>query len=116
MEISQKSKKILIGAGVLVALAVIGASMTGSRKNAEVKSPTSMPEENKSLPADNNEQMPSLNADDNQTDTTPAKEESTPEERANRTVSPSDAASYSEEDLPSDFNGSSTGAGASTGD
>lgn len=117
MEISQKSKKILIGVGVLVALTAIGASMAGSRKNAEVKSPTSMPEENKSLPTDNNEQMPSLDADDNnQTNTTPAKEESTPEERANRTVSPSDAASYSEEDLPSDFNGSSTGAGAGTGD
>jgi len=108
MEISQKSKKILIGAGVLVALAAIGADMAGSRKNAEVKSPTSMPEENKPLSADNNEQMPSLDADDNQTDTTtPAKKESTPEERANRTVSPSDAASYSEEDLPSDFSGSS---------
>lgn len=108
MEISRKSKKILIGAGILVALAAIVAGMAGSRKNAEVKSPTSMPEENKSLPAGDNERMPSLDAGDNQTNTTtPAKEESTPEERVNRTVSPSDAASYSEEDLPSDFSGSS---------
>jgi hypothetical protein len=30
-------------------------------------------------------------------------QQSTPEERASRTVSPSDAASYSEDDLPPDF-------------
>lgn len=105
MENSKKTIKILIIAAVLIALAIIGNSILNSRENVESESQKSAPEASESLPQDTTaDTVPSSDATGDQSaDETPAVKESTPAERESRSSSPSDAASYSEDDLPPDY-------------
>lgn len=99
----QKMIKILIGIIVLIILLVAGYNMA-YRKDVESKPQITAPAGEDTVEGEKiNEQIPSSNNDSKQTDAVTPPKESTPAERVNRTVSPSDAASYSEEDLPEDF-------------
>ncbi|MFA7170480.1 MAG: hypothetical protein WC180_00655 [Candidatus Paceibacterota bacterium] len=102
MENSQKTTKILVGIVILIVLVFMGIKMSDFQKNAEEKTSAPASEENNALLEENEEATSSENNDIQSSE--PEINESTPEERANRTVSPSDAASYSENDLPVDPN------------
>jgi len=104
MKNSQKTTKIIVVIVALIAFAIIGMKMLDSQENAEIKSPSTGNDENKVAPADNGkEEVTPVNVDEGQPENNTPVKESTPEERANRTTSPSEAASYSVDDLPADL-------------
>lgn len=103
MQNSQKMIKILIGIIVLIMLLIAGYNMA-YRKDVESKPQNTTPVEEDALEnGEVDEDIPLSDVNDEKSETVAPSKESTPVERANRTVSPSDAASYSEEDLPEDF-------------
>jgi len=101
MKNSQKTTKILIGIVVLAILIILGLN---SRKNSQLDLQMSGSEQNDILFEDDNTEMLPSDIDNEETSETPAVKKSTPAERVERVASPSDAASYSEDDLPPEFN------------
>ena len=94
---------IIIGAAVLLILVVIGFKMLGARKGVEPQSQAPASVESNSPSEDKGAEVPPSDAGSAQSTESPAPVESTPAERATRTATPSDAASYSEDDLPPDY-------------
>lgn len=92
--------------GILILLAAYYAftGLNGSRDDSgNIPGNPSSSEEN-GAPGNDGDAISTEDADEGREDgaSVPVRE-STPQERMERTVSPSDAASYSDEDLPADF-------------
>jgi hypothetical protein len=103
MEKTSKIIKVLIAAVILVAAAYAISDLSKSKNTQEIipEVPASSDETDASE-NEAGENVPADTAEEDSGASAPAKE-STPEERESRTVSPSDAASYSDDDAPPDF-------------
>lgn len=102
MEKTSKIIKVLFMAVILIAVFFALSGLSKSRRASEVF-PEAPASEETDLPAGGSEAAAPPDTVQEKDNASVPVTPSTPEERASRTVSPSDAASYSEEDLPADF-------------
>jgi len=107
MESNEKMIRFLIGAVVIVAIVYFAYGMLGSGKGNQ--SPSQYQSQgSQAAPAEGSSDSSDPSSQDSGQQASPAGQESapavsTPQERASRSASPSDAASYSEDDLPPEY-------------